>query len=63
MRIGQYRTTDEQTPWTGVATDDGVVDLAEADASIPRRDTDEIAAALEAEGKATGMKLTGDWTF
>ena len=40
-----------------------IVDLAEADASIPRRDTDEIAAALEAEGKATGMRLTGDWTF
>ncbi|TKX44970.1 M28 family peptidase [Halorubrum sp. SD690R] len=40
-----------------------VVELAEADASVPRRDTDEIAAALEAEGKATGMKLTGDWPF
>ena len=40
-----------------------VVELADADASIPRRDTEEIAAALEAEGKATGMKLTGDWTF
>ncbi|SFR38518.1 M28 family peptidase [Halorubrum sodomense] len=40
-----------------------VVDLADADASIPRRDRDAIAAALEAEGKATGMKLTGDWPY
>ncbi|QAU12684.1 M28 family peptidase [Halorubrum sp. BOL3-1] len=40
-----------------------VVGLADADVSIPRRDTDEVAAALEDEGKATGMKLTGDWTF
>ena len=40
-----------------------VVDLAGVDVSIPRRDTDEVARALEDEGKATGMKLTGDWTF
>ena len=40
-----------------------VVDLAGSDVSIPRRDRDDIAAALEAEGKATGMKLTGDWPF
>ena len=40
-----------------------VVDLAGPDVSIPRRDRDDIAAALEAEGKATGMKLTGDWPF
>ncbi|TKX80052.1 fumarylacetoacetate hydrolase family protein [Halorubrum sp. SD626R] len=47
MRIGQYRTTDEQTPWTGVATDDGVVDLAEAGAAagihVPDRTSDLLA--------------------
>jgi Zn-dependent M28 family amino/carboxypeptidase len=40
-----------------------VVDLAGDDASTARRPTDEIAAALEREGKATGMKITGDWPF
>ena len=40
-----------------------VVDLADAEVSIPRRDRDAIAAALEAEGKATGMQVTGDWPF
>ncbi|EMA70847.1 5-carboxymethyl-2-hydroxymuconate delta-isomerase [Halorubrum distributum JCM 13916] len=47
MRIGQYRTTDEQTPWPGVATDDGVVDLAEAGAAagvhVPDRTSDLLA--------------------
>ena len=47
MRIGQYRTTDAQTPWPGVATDDGVVDLAEAGAAagirVPDRTSDLLA--------------------
>jgi 2-keto-4-pentenoate hydratase/2-oxohepta-3-ene-1,7-dioic acid hydratase in catechol pathway len=48
MRIGQYRTTDERTPWSGIRTDDGaVVDLAEAgDAAgidIPERTSDLLA--------------------
>ena len=47
MRIGQYRTTDKQTPWPGVATDDGVVDLAEAGAAagvhVPDRTSDLLA--------------------
>ncbi|WP_200530468.1 M28 family peptidase [Halorubrum sp. LN27] len=40
-----------------------VVDLAGDDVSTARRPADEIAAALEREGKATGMKITGDWPF
>ena len=40
-----------------------VVDLAGDEVSTARRPTDEIAAALEREGKATGMKITGDWPF
>ncbi|WP_128904244.1 M28 family peptidase [Halorubrum amylolyticum] len=40
-----------------------VVDLAGDDVSTARRPTDDIAAALEREGKATGMKITGDWPF
>ena len=40
-----------------------VVDLAGDDVSTARKPTDEIASALEREGKATGMKLTGDWPF
>ena len=40
-----------------------VVDLAGDDVSTERRPTDDIAAALEREGKATGMKITGDWPF
>jgi len=40
-----------------------VVDLAGDDVSTAQRPTDEIASALEREGKATGMKITGDWPF
>mgnify|MGYP000625112830 FL=1 len=40
-----------------------VVDLAGDDVSTARKPTDEIASALEREGKATGMKITGDWPF
>ena len=40
-----------------------VTELADESATTERRDRDEIAAALEREGKATGMKITGDWPF
>ncbi|GAB3706139.1 M28 family peptidase [Halorubrum pallidum] len=40
-----------------------VVELADATVDTERRDREMIAAALEAEGKATGMKLTGGWPF
>ena len=40
-----------------------VVDLAGDGVSTARRPTDEVAAALEREGTATGMKITGDWPF
>ncbi|WP_225935321.1 M28 family peptidase [Halobaculum magnesiiphilum] len=40
-----------------------VADLADADTEIARRDPSEIAAALEAEDKATGMKVIGDWPY
>jgi Zn-dependent M28 family amino/carboxypeptidase len=40
-----------------------VIELADESATTERRDRDEIAAALEREGKATGMKITGDWPF
>ena len=40
-----------------------VVELAKTTVNTERRYPGSIAAALEAEGKATGMKLTGDWPF
>ena len=40
-----------------------VVELADDGVTTERKGDDEIAAALEAEGKATGMKITGDWPF
>jgi Zn-dependent M28 family amino/carboxypeptidase len=40
-----------------------VVDVAGADTEISHRDTDEIAAELEAQDLAEGMKVTGDWPF
>lgn len=40
-----------------------VVELAKTSVNTERRDPGSIAAALEAEGKATGMKITGDWPF
>lgn len=47
MRIGQYQTTTAETPWTGVTTDDGVIDLAEAGAAagvhVPTRTTELLA--------------------
>ncbi|WP_321167945.1 M28 family peptidase [Halobaculum saliterrae] len=40
-----------------------VADLADADTDVARREPSEIAAALEAEDKATGMKVIGDWPY
>ena len=40
-----------------------VVELARADASIEPVPSSEVAAALESQGEAAGMKLTGDWPF
>lgn len=37
--------------------------LAQATCEIPRRDADSIAADLEAQNTAPGMKITGDWPF
>ncbi|KTG22508.1 M28 family peptidase [Haloferax profundi] len=39
------------------------VELARADREIPHADPTDIAAALEAEDQAEGMKVTGDWPF
>ncbi|MFB6122778.1 MAG: M28 family peptidase [Haloferacaceae archaeon] len=40
-----------------------VVDLASDHRTVARRDPAAVAADLEAEGKAEGMRLTGDWPF
>jgi Zn-dependent M28 family amino/carboxypeptidase len=40
-----------------------VVELAADDAGFEPLPPDEIAAALEEQGEAAGMKLTGDWPF
>lgn len=40
-----------------------VVDLAGDDVTTDPRDPDAIGAQLEAEDKAEGMKITGDWPF
>jgi Zn-dependent M28 family amino/carboxypeptidase len=39
------------------------VELASDDATLPHRAPEEIAAALEAEDQAEGMKITGDWPY
>ncbi|SEK44274.1 M28 family peptidase [Haloferax larsenii] len=39
------------------------VELAREDREIPHADPDDIAAALEDEDQAEGMKVTGDWPF
>ncbi|ELZ74130.1 aminopeptidase [Haloferax larsenii JCM 13917] len=39
------------------------VELAREDREIPHVDPDDIAAALEDEDQAEGMKVTGDWPF
>ena len=40
-----------------------VVELADEETDIARRDAAEIADDLEAAGAAAGMKVTGDWPF
>ncbi|MFC6787498.1 M28 family peptidase [Halobaculum halobium] len=40
-----------------------VADLADGDTEVARREPSEIAAALEDEDKATGMKVIGDWPY
>lgn len=40
-----------------------VVEVASADIDITHHDPGAIAAALEREDKAKGMKLIGDWPF
>jgi Zn-dependent M28 family amino/carboxypeptidase len=40
-----------------------VVHLARTDVSIESRDPEDIAAQLEAEDLAEGMKITGDWPY
>ena len=40
-----------------------VVELADEETKLARRDPAEIATDLEAEGAAEGMKVTGDWPF
>ena len=42
---------------------DVVVELARNDADLAPVPEEEIAAALDAQGEAEGMKLTGDWPF
>ncbi|WP_049997468.1 M28 family peptidase [Halococcus sediminicola] len=39
------------------------VSLADDDFTVSRADPEAIAAALEAEGEAAGMKLTGEWPY
>ncbi|WP_435062907.1 M28 family peptidase [Halobaculum sp. EA56] len=40
-----------------------VADLADEGTAVARRDPSEIAAALEAEDQAAGMKVIGDWPY
>jgi len=40
-----------------------VVELADDSVTTTRKSDDELASTLDAEGKATGMKITGDWPF
>jgi Zn-dependent M28 family amino/carboxypeptidase len=40
-----------------------VVDLADDDAEIGRREPEEIAEQLEDEDLAAGMKIIGDWPY
>ncbi|MFC7204281.1 M28 family peptidase [Haloferax namakaokahaiae] len=40
-----------------------VVEVAKSEHDVPHADPADIAAALEAEDKAAGMKVTGDWPF
>ena len=40
-----------------------IVELTDRRVTTERKSEDAIASALETEGKATGMKITGDWPF
>ncbi|MFP4591250.1 MAG: M28 family peptidase [Halobacteriales archaeon] len=40
-----------------------VVDLSDRDRALPRREPEAIAAQLEAEDLAAGMRLTGEWPY
>ncbi|MFD1589241.1 M28 family peptidase [Halorientalis brevis] len=42
---------------------DLVVELAGADREIPHADPDAVAANLDAQGLAEGMRVTGDWPY
>jgi Zn-dependent M28 family amino/carboxypeptidase len=55
----EVRTFREQA----VLLADVVVELADADADLEPLPRDRIAAALEEQGEAAGMRLTGDWPF
>lgn len=39
------------------------VELADDEFAVPHKDSDNVAAALEAEDEAAGMKLTGEWPY
>jgi len=52
MRLGQYRTTDAETPWCGVPTDDGgVINLPEAGA----------ATGVHIDESTTGLLADWEW--
>ncbi|QRV15935.1 M28 family peptidase [Haloterrigena salifodinae] len=53
------RTLREQA----ILLTDLVVELAREDATIEHRDPDAIAADLEAQDLADGMRVTGDWPY
>jgi Zn-dependent M28 family amino/carboxypeptidase len=55
----EVRTFREQA----VLLADVVVELADADADLEPIPRDRIATALEEQGEAAGMRLTGDWPF
>jgi Zn-dependent M28 family amino/carboxypeptidase len=55
----ERRTFREQA----VLLADVVVELARADADLAPLPVEEIAAAIDAQGEAEGMRLTGDWPF
>jgi Zn-dependent M28 family amino/carboxypeptidase len=55
----QSRTLREQA----ILLAELVVHLAREDVTVDHRERDEIAAQLEAEDLAEGMKVTGDWPY
>jgi Zn-dependent M28 family amino/carboxypeptidase len=55
----ESRTLREQA----VLLTDLTVDLASDDFAVAHKDPEEIAAALEVEDEAPGMKVTGDWPY